>query len=423
MTYHRVNPVLWDDDKFIELDDLTGKLWLMLLTGSQVTSLPGLQRGGAASLAEALRRPIEAVTESLQKLCLLEMISVDTRRRVICVPNAPKHNPAESPNHLRAWWNRWNEIPDCDLKFRHIEHLKEHAGLDSPSHKSVWDQTFGSVNIVRSKPSASPRSALGGLSITPIEALANSASANASASATATAHAHDAGACDPSAPVQCTPPETQTGRAVSPSKVPEDPPNAPLAPPTSVQPAETPPTPAEATPGPVPHDSVPVVRCPTVERPNAINGLDACTQLKALSDGKLKTGATSQQAIAFGEMVTSLSLQHQRQDLIELLGAYAKAGGFDWMTQRQPTTAWLLEKDGANLTDSVEQALDWDARGRGAARRRSAPARVISARSRGYMPAASREEMEADVAERKKKGPINYIEAARRPQAAMERRA
>lgn len=147
MTSHRINPVLWNDDKFIDLDDLTGRLWLLILTGPQATSLPGLQRADAASLAKTLRRPVEEIAESGQKLCDLGMIHVDHRQRVICIPSAPKHNPAGSAYEIQSWWKQWNEIPDCDLKFLHVENLQAYARLDKPSHKDAWGSTFGTVEV------------------------------------------------------------------------------------------------------------------------------------------------------------------------------------------------------------------------------------------------------------------------------------
>lgn len=147
MTYHRINPVLWDDDKFIDLDDLTGKLWLLILTGPQVTSLPGLQRCDTHSLAKTLRRPVVSVAESLQKLSDLKMIRVDLSWGVFCIPSAPEHNPAASSYDIESWWKNWNKIPDCNLKFHHIENLKANACLDKPSHKDIWDRTFGTVEV------------------------------------------------------------------------------------------------------------------------------------------------------------------------------------------------------------------------------------------------------------------------------------
>ncbi|HVY65938.1 MAG TPA: hypothetical protein VHH11_14040 [Gammaproteobacteria bacterium] len=121
-----------------------------------------------------------------------------------------------------------------------------------------------------------------------------------------------------------------------------------------------------------------------------MNGLDAAMALRAASGGALRTSATPTQALALGAALTTLQRQHRRADLVDLLGAYAAAGGFAWMTQRRPTTAWLLERDGGNLADAIEQALAWDAAGRGAVAARAPPHRVSDVR-RGRLEAADAE--------------------------------
>jgi hypothetical protein len=96
--------------------------------------LPGLQKTSALAIADTLRRDPEGVREGLRKLLREGLLEQDEKRRVIRIPNAPKHNPAESPNHIRAWFARWQEIPDCALKFAHIEALRQFAHLEKPSH-------------------------------------------------------------------------------------------------------------------------------------------------------------------------------------------------------------------------------------------------------------------------------------------------
>jgi len=454
-TYNRVNPVLWDDDKFLELDDLTGKLWLMLLTGPLVTALPGLQRGGIHSLVDVLRRPLDLVEASVRTLHALGMIEIDARRRVIWIPNAPKHNPAESPNHLKAWWNRWNEIPDCPMKFRHVEHLRKYARLEKASHRKVWDQTFGTIELARfPSPAAIGQAApeaLGKASVEPADSPAPTArpvSESVPASASANCNPRQTPAEIPSIGADLGPLFSLAARATaSPSEgLPEgvshsasanasanasaaasaaasgthaeQPSRAEpealgivqLAPPKAVRLPDPPPIVTRGLTEAAPEIAEPA-QCSTIERPYEVNGADACVQLRALSQGRLKTTATPQQAVIFGQMVTAMARQHERADLIELLGAYALAGGFDWMTQRRPTLAWLLERDGANLTDSIEQSLEWEAKGRGPVRRSAAP---------GCQAMPGREAFEADVAERERTGPINYAEYSRKRAAALE---
>ncbi len=55
MTYYRVDSRMWDDELFVEANDLDRSIWQLLLTGPQRSALPGLQRGGMATLAETLR--------------------------------------------------------------------------------------------------------------------------------------------------------------------------------------------------------------------------------------------------------------------------------------------------------------------------------------------------------------------------------
>ena len=102
MSYSRVDSILWDDEKFIALPDAERNLFLLLLTGPQRTSLPGLQRVGIAALAETLRRPVDAVFAALRRLVADGMVEFDDVRRVVRIPRAPKWNPAETPNQLHA---------------------------------------------------------------------------------------------------------------------------------------------------------------------------------------------------------------------------------------------------------------------------------------------------------------------------------
>ncbi len=146
MTYYRVDSRMWDDELFVEANDLDRSIWQLLLTGPQRSALPGLQRGGMATLAETLRRPVRLVTEGFNWWVERGRAVFNVSVRVIWVPNAPEYNEAESPNQIRAWWNRWREIPECAAKYQHIANLNAFAGLEKPSHVQAWDVTFGTVD-------------------------------------------------------------------------------------------------------------------------------------------------------------------------------------------------------------------------------------------------------------------------------------
>lgn len=221
VTSFRVNTVIWDDDAFVGLSDLARTLLFAIITGPQATVLPGLQRGSVAMLADTLRRSVADVDAAFYDLVRQGIVELDAKRRVMRAMNAPKHNPADSPNHIRAWWNRWREIPDCALKFRHVATLREYAQFHQKGHESAWKATFGTIPSERfaefdttevpSKPFGSPSEALHENSTSTAEALpkhsenpseAALASALALASASAS-HAH--------------------AREGKPSEIPEDP--------------------------------------------------------------------------------------------------------------------------------------------------------------------------------------------------------
>ncbi len=101
-------------------------------------------------------------------------------------------------------------------------------------------------------------------------------------------------------------------------------------------------------------------RLATVTHGDEFNGMDEAMRLRSLSKEILRTSCSTAQAIDFAGHMRSAMRQHRRRDLIELLAAFAVDGdGFSWMTERKPTMAYLLEKDGAALFEAIEKALAW----------------------------------------------------------------
>jgi hypothetical protein len=146
--YRRVHPAIWDDLDFVEANDFDRVLYFLLLTGPQVSALPGLQHEGFGALAERLRRPLDMVLAGFERLAVTGFAFYDERTRVVWVPNAPRYNEAGSPNHIRAWWNRWSEFPKCKFKIQHIPNLRRHAQLERSTHLEAWNATFGKVDSI-----------------------------------------------------------------------------------------------------------------------------------------------------------------------------------------------------------------------------------------------------------------------------------
>jgi hypothetical protein len=152
MIYRRVNPLAWDDDVLIEADDFETRVWFGLLTGPQVTNLPGLMLCSSLSLAEAVRRPPDRVLTTLRAFVDRGRLELDEKFRVIRLPNAPKHNLPENPKVVLGWWKRWCELPESQLKYRHIQSLREAIDIamkigHGGDFSDVWARTFGTVDV------------------------------------------------------------------------------------------------------------------------------------------------------------------------------------------------------------------------------------------------------------------------------------
>lgn len=143
--YRKVDPRVWDDDKFIELSDDAQLLWLLVLTGPQTTIVPGLMTGGLGTLSEVLRKGSERVSKAFEELLEKGLIEHDPKRRVLRVPNAPRYNEPANPNVLRGWFRAWRSAPESPLKYAHIGSLEAAIDQSSPHMARAWEETFGTI--------------------------------------------------------------------------------------------------------------------------------------------------------------------------------------------------------------------------------------------------------------------------------------
>lgn len=145
MPYRKIEPKLWDDENLADLDVTHKLVWLYILTGPHTTSLPGLWVVGPASMAEGLRLPVATVVTCLNTLRTRGRIDWDPVARLLRVRNAPRHNCAENKGQVISWWNQWVDLPDCKLKYAHIDSIRE--GALAPRPREAWHETFGNVDI------------------------------------------------------------------------------------------------------------------------------------------------------------------------------------------------------------------------------------------------------------------------------------
>lgn len=163
MAYRKIDPRLWDDERFVELSCVEKLLWLYLLTGPHTTSLPGLWIVGIGELVDGLRLPAKSLQAGLEKLEAMGRLVLNPRSRLIRIPNAPRYNRPENARVLKAWFKLWSDIPDCQQKYDHLDSLRAavfspRADEDTsdpetpPEAKAArlieqWKGTFGAVAV------------------------------------------------------------------------------------------------------------------------------------------------------------------------------------------------------------------------------------------------------------------------------------
>ncbi|WP_437647821.1 hypothetical protein [Sorangium sp. So ce362] len=138
---------LWGDEKFRRLTGDAKLLWLYLLTGPVVTTLPGLFAAGRAQLAEALSWPVERFDGAFAELAEARMATADWDARVVCLPNACRHNPPANPNMVLSYRAYWDEIPECPLKFAGLDAIVAHLMTCPEGFREAFARAFADVPL------------------------------------------------------------------------------------------------------------------------------------------------------------------------------------------------------------------------------------------------------------------------------------
>jgi hypothetical protein len=136
--YSKVSRRMWNDEGFRALSppQPNGQsLWQRLLSGPELTNVPGCIPTFDAGLARALRWPLEGFLKAFDEVSAQGMAKADWEAGLIWVPNAIKHNQPESPNVVLSWQTAWEELPECDLKVEAWHHL--HSWLNAKGESWV----------------------------------------------------------------------------------------------------------------------------------------------------------------------------------------------------------------------------------------------------------------------------------------------
>ena len=144
--YSKVSRRVWGDLKFTELSapqPNAQTLWFRLLTGPELTNIPGLFSARESGLAEALGWPLEAFRKAFREVSERGMAKADWKHGLVWVPKAMEHNRPESPNVVIGWATLWVELPECSLKDKAFQALKAFAESLGEAYGKAFRKAFG----------------------------------------------------------------------------------------------------------------------------------------------------------------------------------------------------------------------------------------------------------------------------------------
>jgi hypothetical protein len=112
MNYRKIDPRIWNDQKFNSLSDKGKLVFFFLLTHPHMTPV-GAMRGTMAGFAEELGWETKAFREAFREPLLKGMVKHNQEAHFVSLPNFIKYNPPESPNVVTAWAKCMDDIPEC----------------------------------------------------------------------------------------------------------------------------------------------------------------------------------------------------------------------------------------------------------------------------------------------------------------------
>jgi len=124
--YRKIDPRVWNDEKFRQLPDDAKLVFFMLLTHPHMTAI-GAMRASLSGLAEELGWEAKAFREAFAKVCDKGMAEHDGKACLVALPNFLRYNSPESPNVIKAWVGSLDLLPECTLKSRVVARSKAFA--------------------------------------------------------------------------------------------------------------------------------------------------------------------------------------------------------------------------------------------------------------------------------------------------------
>ncbi len=139
--YRKIDPRIWNDEKFRNLSDDGQLIFLFVLTHPHMTSL-GAMRATVAGLAAEKQWPVERFEKAFGEGLAEGMLEASPEASFVGVPRFLKYNRPESPNVVKAWASQWDLIPECNLKADLAQRVKAFAEGLSKAFGEAFREAF-----------------------------------------------------------------------------------------------------------------------------------------------------------------------------------------------------------------------------------------------------------------------------------------
>jgi hypothetical protein len=164
MRYWKIDPQIWNDEKFRRLT-LHGKfLFLFTLTHLQMTSL-GAMRATVGGMADELGLSREVCQEALEELLSAGMVDFDAGACCLIAKNFLKYNPPESPNAVRGWVKAVEFVPERTLKNELLQQAKAFLEAFPDAFREGYQDDYSEPKNKEQKAKTPPISPKGGMSL------------------------------------------------------------------------------------------------------------------------------------------------------------------------------------------------------------------------------------------------------------------
>lgn len=141
--YRKIDPRIWNDEKFASLSHEGQRAFLFILTHQSMTSL-GAFRATKEGIEAELGIDPKGLAKPFQELLSKGLIKYDESCFLVFAPNFLKYNQPENPNVVKGWAGCLDLLPECPLLAEVLQRAKSCASANSKTFKA-FSEALGRV--------------------------------------------------------------------------------------------------------------------------------------------------------------------------------------------------------------------------------------------------------------------------------------